>query len=610
MINVSEDYKKACNDNNRESYVIAQYGAYDKYAKLYCRLITSRNDIPFFINKNNIIDGRYDYIKYITCEPNRIKLDGSFCFIKDKNRPSNNEKPGFWIERISNSRGSFSSSIYNMTYTSFAIFYFSKPIKMTNITLNFQEIITDISIDYRKINNSEIIRQIFINDNDSEIIRTNFIAKENEYFDYLEISIAKTKEPYRRPKLNEIDFGTIQTFNDEEIEDYSIIQEMSIDSENLSSNSLELTLRDKDGTYDILNPNNKLVYLEERQQISMYHYLKVGNDYKETLLGTFLLKEYDISSQTVKLTCYDDIYFMNKIYYGSKFYKNDNLSLILKDLFNYFNYEEAKYIIEDNVKNIKLTGFVPNVEFREALRLICEASSCVLNKTRNGKIHIFKLDNIVINTFNRNNIFSEEPSKNSYNDIIQIAEYNYSDIQKDYEIYNSILNKGEYTIIFNDYPIIDTTIDKFLDNEQYTDITNEHYKDYENFEILEKYATSCKLNIKVDNVLVILKGDYIKYTSSNKTYSIYDENELAYKLSSDYSIDKLDNYLITSLNSKNVADWKLSKKSIKYNFDTQVIPYIEIGDRCLYSTKYNTKNLFTITKIEYTKSILQKIEGE
>ena len=62
--------------------------------------------------------------------------------------------------------------------------------------------------------------------------------------------------------------------------------------------------------------------------------------------------------------------------------------------------------------------------------------------------------------------------------------------------------------------------------------------------------------------------------------------------------------------------WKLNRNEIKYSFDCLLTPYIEVGDTCKLMTKYkdlsgNTiKKEFIPTYINFTNSIMQKIEGE
>ena len=84
MINVSEAYRKACESPIRQSYFVIKYGLYDKEAK---NKISSVNASKWAFS--NLLQ-TYDEIKehnidYISCEPNRVNLNGSFAFIKDKN---------------------------------------------------------------------------------------------------------------------------------------------------------------------------------------------------------------------------------------------------------------------------------------------------------------------------------------------------------------------------------------------------------------------------------------------------------------------------------------------------------------------------------------------
>jgi hypothetical protein len=81
-------------------------------------------------------------------------------------------------------------------------------------------------------------------------------------------------------------------------------------------------------------------------------------------------------------------------------------------------------------------------------------------------------------------------------------------------------------------------------------------------------------------------------------------------LETDDYAKRIDNTLITSINSKKVADWKLGRSEIKYNFNTLVVPYVEVGDTCKYVTPFNTTNSFIPTRLEFDKTLIQNIEGE
>lgn len=633
MISVSQAYKEAINSNERKSYVIAKYGLYDKNAKGSINKVESNSKSFSNINKtyNEIKDTNYNYI---SCEPNRVLLNNNFYFLNNKERPNTNENLAYWSSILSDENGYFTTkeestistngntilieegvvslnTIYltnnNLSINGNTIIYeeqsnstggtisnpsitytFDKSLKFTEITLYFQEVCEEFKVNYY-IDNT-LIATRHIKNNKDLIVTTQETTMANEiYFNKLKIEFIKTYYPNRYIKLNEIDFGVLQTFSDSQIIDYDIIDELSIDSSELSSNSLNLTIDNTNGEFDVLNPKNKLATLQERQEITMYHYLKVGTRYQELPLGTFLIKEFKVRNQSLMLEAYDDTYFMNDTYYGSKFYVDEDIVNILEDLFSYFNY--TNYVIDDELKGITLSGYIPNVEFREALRLIAEAGQCVISKTRFGITYIYKTYDPVSKVFTRKVIDKEKPSKNLFNNIVGILEYNYTNVVENYEIYNSTLKSGEYTIIFKEFPIKQDTLVK-------SDNTNTNY------EITSVSAISCKVKV-TNETQVILNATLVKPTSTLKTIK-KDEYQMQQQ---DYVIEKIDNTLITT-QYESVGKWKLGRGEIKYNFNTMTIPYIEVGDTCQYQTRFGTTNTFIPTRLEFTKSITQNIEGE
>ena len=280
---------------------------------------------------------------------------------------------------------------------------------------------------------------------------------------------------------------------------------------------------------------------------------------------------------------------MNEIYYGSKKYSNVNPTEIYTDLFNYFNF--TNYEIKGSLFYYYLTsGYVPAVNFREALRLIAEATCCYIKKTRNGGIEIISKEdqnrNNICKKFTRKLLFKESNEQKAYNNSIDVVEYRYAGVSK--EIYKENLTKGTHKIFFEEYPI--ENLSKNVENN--------------NYEIVESTAFYCVVNV-INTTVVHLKA--LVYTPIKTVVRINKNENIEIK---EENIEKIDNPLINSGNSKRVGDWKLEKKQIKYNFDTLTIPYIENGDVCYYSTEFGENKKIVPTKIEYNKTIIQSIEGE
>lgn len=558
--------------------------------------------------KNEIKDTNYNYI---SCEPNRVKLDEDYYFISNEEKTNANENIAYWSKEMSNENGTFTS---NPTIT----YLFNSEIDFSEVTLYFQEVCSEFNV-YYYLNNT-LVEQRNITNNNLLSVSTGDASVsllEEIKYDKLVIEFVKTQEPYRYIKFNEIDFGTYKTFTSEQIKDISIIEELSIDSSNLSANSLSLSIDDENGEYDILNPNNKLKDLQEKQEITMYHYLQVGSTMQELPLGTFLAKSFSTRNKILQIEAYDEIYFMNKIYYGSKFYNNVSATQIFKDLFNYFNY--ANYEIEEEISNIKLSGYIPNVEFREAIRLICEASECVVRKSRTGIISIIKIANnytTINKEFSLRLINNEAPKKNLFNNVVDMTIYDYNTLETNVQIYKGELTvedkkTQQYTIIYNKYPI-DTSEDGSVVAYEYSTDSNGNVVETlaTKYTFVAIYGTSCVIslneNVEVGSTIsILIRGNHRVETSLVER--IQKSNDLS---GSEYAISKVNNKLITTSNYKSVGEWKLSREEIRFNFKTPVVPYVEVGDYCSYATRYNVTYNFVPTKIQFSKSIMQSVEGE
>lgn len=594
MINVTQRYIEACENSVRTSYIIAKFGLYDNKAKSSINNVIGNNQE--FSNTSQVYDEIKDnIINYISCEPNRVKLDGSFAFLQNKNKSNTNQNLGIWSKSMSNENGIFENKP-NIEFT------FNDLIEFTDLTLYFQEVVKDLDIKYYLNNELIYTRQIRNNNKLSFETIENISTMSIQYFDKLILEFISTKEPYRYIKFNEIDFGVYKTFKKGEISDLEIIDELNIDTSELSSNTCTLTLSDTNGDYDILNPYNKLKNLQEKQVINIYHYLKVGNEYKEIPLGTYLIKNFEYQNKKLKIESYDDIYFMNKTYYGSKFYENENVKNVLKDLFEYFNYSSEKYQIQTDI-NDTITGYLPSMEFREALRMICESCNLYICKNRYGITKIFKNFGNAIKLFKTNEIEKPNPKKALYNSVIDIYEYSYSENEDNTLLYKDTLQTGTYTIIFKESPII---------YKLYKDNFNLLKQDQSNnkYNIVNLYATSCIIEV-LEETEVNLVGKIYTINKTSKRFNKNQNNDI-----NDYAISNIDNNFITSKNITNIAEWKLNRKDITYSFECNSMPYIEVGDRCKYQLNYKDlkgniiKREFIPTSLKFTLGIKETIEGE
>lgn len=580
MIKVNESYKKVIESSNRpKSYFLVKYGVYNKAAKSSISNVDMDNS-QSFSNSNKVYNGiKTTDDKYITCEPDRVILDGSFNFVRDKNSPSPNENIAYWSSILSEENGEIGNTPY-------LTLEFNQEIEFSELTLYFQEVCSAFIARYYLNNTLVATREV--SNNESLIVETSgniVVSKYNK----IEIEFIATKEPYRYVKLNEIDFGRYLEFTQEEIGDFDIIEEVSIDSSELSSNSFNLRIKNFNNKFDLLNPNNKLSSLQERQSVQIYHYLKVNDKFQEIPLGSFLVKNFNTRNKELNIEAYDDIYFENNKYYGSNFYLNTSIKEILLNLFNYFDY--GNYILDNSLDDIKLSGYIKPMTFREALRTIAEAGCCIVKKERTGQTKILKVKDtgFIDKSFKGNIVFKPNIEKNSFNRNLNISSYEYT-ARKDKEtIYKQSLKAGTYTISYMSYPIVSGSLQKSASTSS------------NNYNITKEYATSCVIEVLEDCLVELIANVYETEETITQITDLDNSNK---------AID-VNNTLISDSNLEDVINWKLSRKELKYSLETILIPYIETGDKCVYVNPYTKQNMpFIPTRIEFSNSLKQIIEGE
>lgn len=580
MINVSQEYKSFCESTVRpKSYIVVKYGALDKSSKGKYQSYGSLDIQPFASPKKLFDEIKNTNYKYISCEPNRVKLDDSFRFINNSSKTNDNETIAYWSKTISNENGLFET---NPTI----LITFDDLVALGDITFYFEDICKSFTLTF--YNDTNAIYTETISDNDKlTYIFNPSTSNRGLQFNIIKLEFISTKSSYRAIKLTEMDFGDYQTFTSSQIVDYNIIEELSLDGSELSSNSLNLSLDNSNGEFDVLNPRSKLYLLQEKQEISIFHNMQLPNKVYEIPLGTFLINNAYANGSTLDIEAYDNIYFMNDLYYGSDLYVNKSCYEILLELFNYFNY--FNFEIDDIAKEIYLSGYIPVVSFREALRLICEASCLNIKTDRNGYTKIFKINSSESGKiFRRALIFGETPNKDLATTSIDVKEYDYTK-EEETNVYEGsfLASDEEYIVTFNQAPIKPSTLTSVETNAD--------------FVITKSYATSCTIKVTKDTT-VKLKASLLK----TKVISSVKQGNV----NSNTNFFVVDNPLITKSNSSKVKEWKARNNKIRYSFKTNLMPYIELGDKCYYQTKFNTLNNFIINKLEFTKSILQDIEGE
>lgn len=539
-------------------------------------------------------------------------------------------KNSFIISFETNNASDSTGSLYNSSaslYPEFSL-KFNRSIKVNSPVLYFESEQNSVSVSLL-LNNNVVDTRDF-NANNKGKYKVNFGSGIN--CNEIKIVFYDSK-PNTKGNISNITVEDYIYFEDNVISDYDIQENLSLDTSEISSREMTLEIVDKEEKYSPTNPNNKLSDFTKGNIISLVYFLETSpNIYESILLGIFRVNDYDrnYANKTLKINCYDDLYFLNQEYIGTEFdatgvqlvdvTTNDRTIMSwLTNVFKYFNYTNYTMYITYNF-NIPAVGtifkgYVPKNTFRETLKTLCENFGFVLKTTRYNQIFITNIKNIsltysdfvkyVTNSIVSRYVFSETPKINS-NYINNLILENPSwkptlATTATEEIYQQKFdNVGTYAIEFE--PIYHNTLT--ISSESTATAT-----------IVNKSSEKAIINITKAGEL-ILKGTPVKFYASNYDQYINTNTGIEYSLNRTFTWVYTDEdpgagYNVKEVSNDIIKDFKLNAfKPMAYELECLMLPYIETGDIIHYVDKNKNVIELTVSQIGFTKSMIQTLRGE
>ncbi|HEX2986155.1 MAG TPA: hypothetical protein VHO71_04995 [Caproiciproducens sp.] len=315
-----------------------------------------------------------------TCEQDQFSVDGSMSLFPDN--PPAGINFGWWSKVISGADGTFAEPPM-VTYT------FSKVHSSVGLTLLFAELVQDVSV-IAYSGDTQISAKTFTNLNTTEA-KLDFPV---ENYNKMAIKILRV-QPYHYAKLLEISFGIEFIYDDALLTGFDVLEELDLTSNTISSNAATITLNNLDQRFNMFNPENEVRFLQERQQLTVKTGLKIDADYEDIPLGKFYLSKWESPTEnTTKFTAYDLLSLMEGTYYKSRMYVQERAEVILLELFNDLHLYDAQgnalFYIHPNIKDIRLSGYLAPMSYRDALQRIAFALSAVVKVDRYGKLLIYR----------------------------------------------------------------------------------------------------------------------------------------------------------------------------------------------------------------------------
>lgn len=193
-----------------------------------------------------------------------------------------------------------------------------------------------------------------------------------------------------RLRINQISMGIGIYFDSKSILSATKKEHISPTSEELPTIDFEVTVDNKNRSYDIENVESSVNFLEIGQNINVYYGQAMDNGKIEWMPGTVLgLREWSADDATMVFRASDCFDGMDGTYYKGK-YNPDGVSLydLALDVLVDARIDARNYWIDPYLKDVLISNPIPAVAHKAALQLIANAGRCILYQDRAGRIII------------------------------------------------------------------------------------------------------------------------------------------------------------------------------------------------------------------------------
>jgi hypothetical protein len=356
--------------------------------------------------------------------------------------PDNLNNMCLWSNSISNEEGIFEKPpILEIN--------FSEPHSSLGLTLLFSkagDYCNHLNVTYYNKDNKLINDTDFYPDN-YKYVCNNVV----ENYTKIIIIFISTNNPYRYLKLYNILYGANKVFEGENLMSANILEEMDLLSSEVSINTLDFTIYSEDDEFNIINPTGFYSLLQQRQAFKVKELMLKEN--KEIDMGTYYLDTWkNKDNKIMQFKAIDLIGIIDKTTFYGGMYFNVTFEDIIKFIMTSANVEEDQYEIQEDLKEILMTGYIPVCTHRKALQQAVFSVGAVADCSRSNKIRIYTIvDEEDNNTIEQTNIF-ESTKTIEQNDIVtevDITAHTYIKSSELEEVYKGTLSAGDNRILFD-----------------------------------------------------------------------------------------------------------------------------------------------------------------
>lgn len=367
---------------------------------------------------------------YGTFELNQFVLDGSKSVLTE-----NPKDIAFWNDALSKEDCTFETDP-KITVT------FQEQHTSAAITLYFEDEPTaELKITWYTIAGTKLITETFYPD--SLIYVCN---NQVQNYGKIEIEFVRTSFPQRYIKLQYILYGKYIIWDKDMIQTAKMLEDIDVTSATLSINEADISIVDMNNDFDAENENGAWKSVQKTQEVTLSEF----NNGNMIPMGAFFIDDFSFSKNIAKFKLIDVVGLLDKYtFYDGQVYNNVRAEVILNAIFVTAGIK--KYVIDEEVGNILLSGYLAIQTCRKALQQVCFACGAVADDSRSDTIKVYKPDRYVKSTVGTDRKFNgnTKVSLEKYISGVNIEMKNYALEEKNSDIYKKTLPAGDTKITFS-----------------------------------------------------------------------------------------------------------------------------------------------------------------
>ena len=207
----------------------------------------------------------------------------------------------------------------------------------------------------------------------------------------IEIYFIESSLPYRRIRVNQLLFGIMETYTDENLISAESKEKTTMINSELPTHTFKFTIDNMNKLFNPDNPQGWYRYILQQQPISYEWGYQLDDGTIEWILGgkMLLTGSVEVGENQVSFSTTSLISYLTKVY-KKGVYNSSGRSLydLAVDVLEDSNIDSSQYNLWSGLKSIKTDAPLPKLEARQLLQIIATTGNCILFTNRENVINI------------------------------------------------------------------------------------------------------------------------------------------------------------------------------------------------------------------------------